>query len=569
MSRAIEINDLWWKYLGRDAYALRGVELDVNQGEFLAVMGRSGAGKTTLVLALTGIIPHRVPGEFKGAVKVFGKDVAESDVIDIVRNVAIVLEDPEIQFVMSTVEDEIVLALEPLGLSREEIEERLEWSLDLVGLGKGFLRRSPLQLSGGEKQRVAIAAAVARKPKLLILDEPTSDLDPVGKEEVLKAVRRLRDELDMTIILVEHESEFVAELADRVVILSEGRVAMEGEPLEVFSRVEDLKRLGVYPPDVAELSARLKLNAMVRYSDAVSALKGLAHELVASFNEPLRDGERKEVGKTLIECVDVEYAYPGGIKALKGVSLTIRENELVALVGPNGGGKTTLAKLMCGLLRPAKGEVRVLGKRVEEYDRLTLSSIVSYVYQNPDHQIFNKSVFEEIAFGLKLRNISQKEIREKVEIVLKLLELKGLENEHPFFLSKGEKRRLALASVHVLNPRVLIVDEPTTGQDAAFNERLFSMMRRLSREGKAVVVITHSIPLAARYADRMVVVKNGKVISDGSPRDILLSQAAEEGKLTRPQITRLALELKLPFVPLSTDEFIEMLSMQKRGFCVQ
>jgi len=209
------------------------------------------------------------------------------------------------------------------------------------------------------------------------------------------------------------------------------------------------------------------------------------------------------------------------------------------------------------LLKPSAGEVRVRGRRVGEYDRLALSSLVAYVYQNPDHQIFNKTVYEEVAFGLKLRGLPESEIGERVARALELFGLKGLENEHPFFLSKGEKRRLALASVYALNPKVLVVDEPTTGQDMRFNEALFAMLKSLTGEGRAVVVITHSIPIAARYADRFAVMREGRVIANGPPRRVLTSPAADEGKLTKPQVLRLALALGLnsDAAPLSVEEF--------------
>ncbi|MCC6065845.1 MAG: energy-coupling factor ABC transporter ATP-binding protein [Thermofilum sp.] len=321
-----------------------------------------------------------------------------------------------------------------------------------------------------------------------------------------------------------------------------------------------MKGCGVYPPEVSEISADLGLGSVYRFDQALELLKAS----VKGFRS-YSFVERNSFGSTLIECRDVHYAYPNGVRALKGVSLEIRGGELVALVGPNGGGKTTLAKVMGGLLKPSAGEVRVLGRRVEDYDRLTLSSLVGYVYQNPDHQIFNKSVYEEVAFGLRLRKLPEKEVREKVSRALELFELKGLEGEHPFFLSKGEKRRLALASVYALDPKVLVVDEPTTGQDMRFNEILFTVLKRLTDEGRAVVVITHSIPLAARYADRFVVVKDGKVVASGSPRRVLTSSAAEEGRLTKPQVLRLALALGLDsnVAPLSVEEFVKVVEVAR------
>ncbi|OYT29277.1 MAG: energy-coupling factor ABC transporter ATP-binding protein [Thermofilum sp. ex4484_82] len=242
----VKIEDLKWKYLESRRQILSGINLKVEKGEFLAIMGPAGAGKTTLVLALNGTIPQRIPGEFSGRVEVLNMDTLKYDVSDIAKKIALVFEDPEIQFVMSNVEDEIVLGLEWLNISREEIEERIEWALDLVGLNKSFLVRQPNQLSGGEKQRIAIATAIARKPEILVLDEPTSDLDPKGKSEVISSIKKLRDEMDLTIIMVEHESDLVSELADRIIVLDNGRIIVEGDPSYVFRKIDYIKNHGVF-----------------------------------------------------------------------------------------------------------------------------------------------------------------------------------------------------------------------------------------------------------------------------------------------------------------------------------
>ncbi len=559
MVKAIEAREVRWKYLGREEPALRGLSLSVEKGEFVAIMGPSGAGKTTFVLTLNGTIPQRLPGDFSGSVKVLGMDTREHDVTELARKVAIVFEDPEMQFVMTTVEDEIVLGLEPLGLSREEMEERIKWSLDLVGLSKDFLDRHPYQLSGGEKQRVAIATALARHPEVLVLDEPTSDLDPQGKEEVVSAIRRVRDELDITVILVEHESEIVAEFADRVIVLREGKVFLEGEPREVFAKAKELKEIGVYPPETAEISARLELSSIALSAEELAeALKGKV-----SINQVRREADDGASRRLVARCVSIEYVYPGGIKALRGVNLEVREGEFIALVGPNGSGKTTLAKVMAGLLTPTKGDVLIAGRSVKEYGRAELARLVGYVHQNPDHQLFCQKVYDEVAFGLRLLGLPEDEVKRRVEEVLKLVNLSGLEDEHPFFLSKGEKRRLALASVYALNPRLLIVDEPTTGQDRGFCDRIMALLKALTRDGKAVIVITHSIPIAAKYADRIVVLKSGKVIADGSPRDILASRAVEEGRLIIPQTLKVSrlLGLNGRYAPLTPDEFVRAVSL--------
>ena len=551
---SVEVKGVWWRYRGSGDYVLRGVDLRVGEGEFLVVMGRSGAGKTTLLLTINGVIPSRLPGEFKGEVRVAGSKVSDMDVAEVAGYVSTVFEDPEIQFVMSTVEDEVVLGLEALGLPREEIKDGLEWALDLVGLGPEFLGRNPYQLSGGEKQRVAIAAALARKPRVLLLDEPTSDLDPVGKEEVVGAIRRLREELGITIIMVEHNPEIVYEFADRVAVLSGGRIVAEGEPLEVLGNFE-LKREGVYPPQVVEVARGLGLNGARTEEEVVRAIRSRGFT-----RREVEFGVGRGEGRVIVSCRGVRHVYEDGVVALRGVNLDLRSGELVSVVGPNGSGKTTLAKVIAGLIEPTKGEVLIEGKPLRSYDRQTLSSIVGYVYQNPDHQIFNQTVFDEVAFGLRIRGVREGEVEERVRRALAVFGLEGKEGEHPFFLSKGERRRLALASVYVLDPKVLIVDEPTTGQDMVFNEKLFELLRGLAGEGRCVVVITHSTDLAFKYSDRVVVLKGGLVLADEHPRRLLtMDEVLAEADLVAPSSTRIyrALVPADPDVPLTPEEFLE------------
>lgn len=552
----IEVRDVWWTYKGREEPVLKRVNLRVERGEFLGIMGPSSVGKTTLCLTFTGIIPQRIPGSFKGNVKVLGLDTREADVTELTKRVGMVFEDPESQFVMSTIEDELVIGLEPLNLGREEIRERILWALDLVGLDENFLERSPLQLSGGEKQRVAIAAMLAKEPEILVLDEPTSDLDPLGKEEVLSVIKKMRDELDITIIVVEHESEILAELADRLILLYDGRIVLEDSPRQFFSHVSELTDVGVYPPQITQLFYRLGRNSPPATLSEALKYKGLNWRKGIIKTRPSR-----KYGDIIVECKNLSFSYERNRFALRNVNLEIRLGEYIGLVGPNGSGKTTLAKLIAGLLKPSVGAVYINGRKVEEYDKLALSSLVGYVFQNPDHQLFNQTVWDEIAFGLKLRGLPEDEIEAKVERVLDLMGLKGLAEEHPFFLSKGEKRRLALASILALEPKVLIVDEPTTGQDRGFSYRILSLLNDLRNRGITVIVITHSIPQLVKYADRLIVLKNGVVLADGNPREILAdSSLVEEAKLIVPQVSVFMQKLGVSPIPLTVEEALNILA---------
>jgi len=541
-----EVKDLYWRYRGSKEPALRGITLEVRDGEFLAITGPSGSGKTTLILALTGIVPQRVPGEFTGKALVLGRDTATTDVSELARDVGVVFEDPEIQFVMSTVEDEIALGLEPLGLDEGEVKERLRWALGLVGLDESFLQRTPNQLSGGEKQRVAIASAVARMPRLLLLDEPTSDLDPAGKEEVVSAIRRLRDEYRATIVMVEHEPELIEDFADRLVVIDGGRVVLEGSPSEVYELGEAAKRHAAYPPEHVELAERLKVSP-----PRLDALIKAAREGAVSI-QPICDSVpplsyQREV---VASVRDVWFSYTKGSDVLRGVSLELRAGELVALMGPNGSGKTTLSKIIAGLLKPRRGTVIVDGVSIDKYTRLELAAKVAYIYQNPQHQIFNQTVWDEVSFGWRIRGVPEEVYSEKVREALELFGLRGLEGEHPFFLSKGEKRRLAIASVYTLEPKLLIVDEPTTGQDRRLSEQLMATFKSFAERGKSVLVVTHNVNLALKYADRLVVMVSGRVVADGHPKVVLSDDSVvREARLRQPAEIRVCKEAGLSPLP--------------------
>ena len=553
----IEIKNLYWKYKGTRKQVLKGINLNIAKGEFIGIMGPSSAGKTTLCLTLNGIIPQRIPGEFSGSVKVLNMDTEQNDVSEIALKVGMVFEDPESQFIMSTVEDELIIGLEPLGYNREEIRDRIQWALEIVGLDQSFLKRSPLELSGGEKQRLAIAAMLAKKPEILILDEPTSDLDPIGKEEVLNSIRKIKDELNMTIIMVEHEAEIMAELADRLVLLSDGKILFESQPREFFAKVEELMNLGVYPPQVTQLASKLRIpQSIITLSEAVKIMKNL------KVRKPKLEKKRgKTDRKPILECQNILFSYTKDQLTIKNISLKIYEQEYIGLVGPNGSGKSTLAKLLSGLLKPQQGKIIIQDKEISKYNKLELSNIIGYIFQNPDHQLFNQNIREEVAFGLKLRKYKKEFIEKKVENVLREIGLWELRDEHPFFLSKGERRRLALASIIAIEPKILIVDEPTTGQDKGYGYKLLELLDRLRKEkGMTIIVITHSIPQLVKYATRLIVMKKGQIIAEGSPEEILKNdKVVREAKLIKPQIMELAEKIGINTPILTVDEFISQI----------
>jgi energy-coupling factor transport system ATP-binding protein len=565
VDEVIRVRDLWWRYeLGQD-WALKGIDLTVRRGEFLVIVGPSGAGKSTLCLTLCGMIPHFSRGYYKGEVMIIGRETRKMKLSEITRKVGIVFQDPDTQFVTMSVEDEIAFPLENHGVPRQEMIERVRRTMEITRIIE-LKDKYPHELSGGQKQRVAIASILALEPEILILDEPTSDLDPVGKSEVFSMLAELK-RAGRTIILVEHNTEEAAKYADRVVLLRDGKIIMEGPPRKVFEEVESIKSAGVYPPQVTELAYTLSTRYGVRGELPITLEECLEwlRELNARIVTPNRL-ERSPTGvkgESIISLKDVSYSYPDGTAALRDVTLEFARGEFTAIIGQNGSGKTTLVKHIVGLLRPTVGEVRIFGKKTSEMSIKEIATKVGYVYQNPDHQLFCQTVYEECAYGLRNLGLSEPEIRRRVSEILGRVGLQGLEKVDTFLLGKGQRQRLAIASTLVMNPEVIIVDEPTTGQDMSQSTSIMELLASLHREGRTVLIVTHNMRLVAEYAERVVVMQAGRVVLDGDVRTVFSQvEKLREALITPPQITQLGQLLSGDSVtPLTVEEMADMIRL--------
>jgi energy-coupling factor transporter ATP-binding protein EcfA2 len=565
VDEVIRVRDLWWRYeLGQD-WALKGIDLTVRRGEFLVIVGPSGAGKSTLCLTLCGMIPHFSRGYYKGEVMIIGRETRKMKLSEITRKVGIVFQDPDTQFVTMSVEDEIAFPLENHGVPRQEMIERVKRTMEITRIIE-LKDKYPHELSGGQKQRVAIASILALEPEIIILDEPTSDLDPVGKSEVFSMLAELK-RAGRTIILVEHNTEEAAKYADRVVLLRDGKIIMEGPPRKVFEEVESIKSAGVYPPQVTELAYTLSTRYGVRRELPITLEECLEwlRELNARIVTPNRL-ERSPTGvkgESIISLKDVSYSYPDGTAALRDVTLEFARGEFTAIIGQNGSGKTTLVKHIVGLLQPTVGEVRIFGKKTSEMSIKEIATKVGYVYQNPDHQLFCQTVYEECAYGLRNLGLSEPEIRRRVSEILGRVGLQGLEKVDTFLLGKGQRQRLAIASTLVMNPEVIIVDEPTTGQDMSQSTSIMELLASLHREGRTVLIVTHNMRLVAEYAERVVVMQAGRVVLDGDVRTVFSQvEKLREALITPPQITQLGQLLSGDSVtPLTVEEMADMIRL--------
>jgi len=570
----IHIRDLSFTYRGEGRKALDRIDFDLREGEMVVLMGRAGAGKSTLCRCLNGIIPKFQKGRFSGDVRVFGESTKDKRIYELAQNVGLVFQDFEPQLFSTSVELEVAFCPENIALPRDEIAARVRYALRTVGL-EGFENRQPYNLSGGEKQRLAIASILSGKPKVLVLDEPTTDLDPQGRYDILSALEKLRDESIETrhavsLLLVEQDAEDVMD-ADRIVMIDAGRIVTSGEPREIFADVHLLERHGIRPPQIAKLfseivreptnvrhPASLPLTAEEAYTQLGSST---GRDACATFDEEefrlLRweDEKRKsKYGNIIMDVRGLKHSYPAMSDVLTGIDLQIREGEFVAIIGQNGSGKTTLVKHFNGLLRPSEGSILCFGRDTAEMNVSELGRIVGYVFQNPDHQIFASSVRDEVTFGPKNYGLSEEDISTNVHEALEAVHLRGYEENDPFSLTKGERQRVAVASVLACKPKILILDEPTTGLDYSQQRSIMELLRSLNAAGHTIIIITHALWVVAEYAHRAIVMHNGAIMMDGTVREVF-SQQDELGSvgMKLPEIVRLGNMLGKTL--LSVDEY--------------
>ncbi|MDY6856959.1 MAG: energy-coupling factor transporter ATPase [Thermodesulfobacteriota bacterium] len=556
MVAIVSLCDVYFSYKDIELKALDGINLEIDSGEVVIIMGPSGSGKSTLCSTLNGLIPHLIKGDLQGDITIDGIKTAKQKVKEFAPIIGLVFQDFEGQLFCSNVELEAAFGPENLGLPREEIKRRVDESLRFVRLD-GFERRQPSTLSGGQKQRLAIASVLSLNPKILCLDEPTTDLDPIGKREIFAITKELHNLEVQTIIIVEHETEEILN-SDRIVLMDKGRIKDIGPAHDILKRVSLLKSLGIMPLQVTELFYDLgfpKLPLTLKEALEIMRENDWSLSLAAYKSLLIEDEKRIErLGEITIDIQNLTYSYDGEKPALKEVTLSIREGEFVAIVGQNGSGKTTLVKHLNGLIMPTSGDVYINQKNTKEEDIYSLSIDVGYVFQNPDHQIFAQSVADEVGFGLKIKGISEHKAKRMVEEALYAVGLIDFEDEDPFVLTKGQRQRIAVASVMASKPRVIILDEPTTGLDHKELRGMMKLIKELNQRGHTIIIVTHTMWVVAEYAKRVVVMGGGRVIMDGPTREVF-SKEEELRALFLKTPAIVSLGNRLGYTTLSIEEF--------------
>ncbi len=557
----IELTDVTFRYgtQPEGEYAVTDLDISLEEGQFVGVTGQSEAGKATLSRLISGQIPHFYHGELSGDVTVEGTSTAESTVGELSKKIGYVFENPYDQLTgaSSTVLEEVAFGLETHGLTREEMRERAKESLAAIGV-EDLVDRDPMQLSGGQCQRVAIASVIAMQPDVLVLQQPTAQLDPEGTEEVFEVVAEMNDR-GYTVVMVSHELDRLVPHLDRLVVMDDGRIRFDGPPDDVLVGATE-EGLPLFVPTPVRVGRRLREAGLVSDDEPVPVTEsGCLAELRRVTEAPRPDGDTdaefdvssaetdgtaeppEEDAEVVLD--GVHYQYPSGVEALRGVSFSL-DAGCVCLIGQNGAGKSTLVKHLNGLLDATEGTVYVQGTDTREHTTAELAHDVGLSFQNPDDQLFHSTVEEEVQYGPKNLGYDSEEVAERTEMALDLLGLTERRDENPYDFGEPWRKRVAVASVVAMDTDTVIVDEPTSGQDAPGYGQLGEAVETLVERGKLVIVVTHDMDFVREHADRTILLAKGQVIADGDPRSVLGDpDTLAESNVHPPTITRLGLEL--------------------------
>lgn len=548
----IEVKDLKYRYPGTTELALDGVSFTVEKGEFIGIAGENGAGKSSLSQALLGLIPQFYKGAYGGSVTVGGMDARSTPVSELCRHVGLVFQNPfnQLSGAKDTVYDEVGYGLQNLGFPPEEIRTRVESVLRCFGIWE-YRDRNPFDLSGGQLQRVAICSVLAMNPDVLILDEPTSQLDPEGSEEVFHTVDELT-KMGITIIMIEQKIEKLAGYCDRVLLMHQGHVVDYDTPRKIFSR-EDLYDLGVNPPAYTRFA---RANALVfedgtlpvTHAETLELVKASGADratLIASLRGMTAGVQMESAGAAAtFQVQDLRFSYVKGREVLHGLNIAL-DHRPTAIIGQNGAGKTTLVRVLKGLLKPDSGEIRYQGENLETKTVAELASRVGYVFQNPDDQIFKYKVLEEVMFGPLNIGMSQQEAEASAHEALRMVGLDEKAGENPYDLELSDRKMVAIASVLAMNTDVIILDEPTIAQSWNGREKIREIIQTQAAQGKLVIAILHDMDFVANSFARVIAMAHGEILADGAPAEVFRNHPVlEKAALAAPPLYELLEELE-------------------------
>ena len=566
----LELREVSFKYLNHNkddsldsakaqdsTFALNNISLSIEAGEFVGIIGPSGSGKTTLASIFSGAIPHHYSGELSGIVKIAGQETKNLALTSIACLIGSVIQDIDAQMVAANVEDEILFGLENFGVAHNEIPNRIDEALQIVGISD--LRNRDLDtLSGGQKQKVAIAAILALKPKVMVLDEPTCALDPVSSKMIFSILKDLNKNFGITVVVIEQKVALLSEYCKRLVVLSNGTLSLDLPVSQALKNMDLLYSIGINYPRTTHLVNDLQRENICSKSDLPVSVEDTVNTIVNTINSGnslvSHDDSHSEcdedkcaaafdfsnasqnLAQNSSPCLslqNVSFSYPSGVSALENVSFDAYPGELVTLVGRNGAGKTTVTKIINGLLKPNSGSIFIDGKNTSNMKISQIAHYVSTLFQNPDRQLCKDTILEEVAFSCILLGESVKEANDHAMQVIEKLNLDP--NASPFMLSRGQRQMVALAATVVTKPKILVLDEPTCGLDYMECLRIMQVVEDLRDHGCCVIMVCHDMEVVLDFATRLIVVNDGHILEDGSISHVFENKSiCDEAALCAP-----------------------------------
>ena len=571
----IQIQELTFKYTGSKHNALENITLEIEKGGFVGIIGESGAGKTTLCNCINGLIPHHYTGDFYGSVKVDGDDTFDIDAGKLALKVGSVFQDIESQLTGYFVEDEILFGLENFGIPADQIENRIASALETLGISE-LRHREISTLSGGQKQKVVFAAILALEPQILVLDEPTGELDPASSVQIFALLKKLNEEKGITIVIAEQKIMLLCEFVKKLIVLEKGTCVHYGEIRSTLTHQKEMEEAGINCPRVLTLTGKMEkenlLSADCTGEGRICLNANEAAEIVKKATMSLSGSTRQSLTKkdprvkpeddttisgndtkdTVLSFQNVSFSY-NETANVKNLNVNIHKGDFTAIIGSNGAGKSTFSKLCNGLLKPSAGDVLVLDKNTKKEKVSNLAKHIGFLFQNPDRQICCGTVREEIAFSLRNNKVPEAEIKTRVENTIK--EFGFNPDTEPFNMSRGQRQRLCLACLIALNPEILILDEPTTGLDYRECMEVMEKIRQLNENGTTVIMVCHDMEVVLDFAKKIIVMNRGEILGEGPARKVLNDDTLlNKARLLPPQIAQVAKLLGPGFEGIFTDD---------------
>ncbi|MGX4594347.1 ABC transporter ATP-binding protein [Leuconostoc sp. JNUCC 76] len=541
----IDFQHVTFKYHAQSEPTLHDVSFQIYPGEKVLIAGASGSGKTTLLRLLNGLIPQAYQGDITGELTINGKKILDQSLFDLSLQAGTVLQDSDAQFVGMTVAEDIAFSLEndnqPIKIVREKVAK---WA-NRFGLGKR-LTLAPQSLSGGQKQRTAMAGVLVDEGDLLLFDEPLASLDPAAGAAAMALIDELQQERNMTVVVIEHRIEDVLRAhVDRVIVMAHGRIVANDTPTAII-QTGVLSANGLDEPLYIQLLRRagVPVNKIPHVADVEKVDVSKFRDQIETLAKPVQKVTHDE--KQLL-VQNLTFAYDQQEPLFENLSTSVHEGEILGIVGKNGSGKTTLSHLLTGFLTPSEGDIQLDGRSLLSDSIKERADHIGYVLQNPNHMITKATVFDEVASGLRLRNVDEEQVTERVREMLQLVDLDGMRNWPISALSFGQKKRLTIAAVLVLKPEILILDEPTAGQDATHTSQLLSFLQNINiTNHTTIIIITHDMHLLANFVQRALVVVDGQILADTTPAELLANEAlVDAASLRTTSIYRLAQRLSI------------------------